>query len=197
MKKWMIVSSMFAVIGGFVGMWALSMSSPLAVNAEGDPSPTPSSYGDLLDTEIRGIDADTIDGYRNGLGLGLALPAELNGYPGPRHVLDLADELELTEEQHDSIQQLFDAMQPEAIALGEQILVKEAELELAFREGTITENFLETQLTDIGDLESQLRFVHLRTHLSTIEILTTHQVAVYNQLRGYTSADSGHGNHHN
>lgn len=81
-----------------VGLVAVSSSSS-PVQAQAQPTPTPSAYGELLDTEIRGIDPATIEGYRTGAGLGMALPAELNGYPGPRHVLDLAAELELTSDQ--------------------------------------------------------------------------------------------------
>ena len=39
--------------------------------------------------------------------MGLALAAELNGYPGPRHVLDLADQLGLTPEQQVEAQRLL------------------------------------------------------------------------------------------
>ena len=55
--------------------------------------------------------------------MGFALPAELNGYPGPRHVLDLADGLELTEVQAERTQELFECMQREAIATGERYIV--------------------------------------------------------------------------
>jgi hypothetical protein len=122
------------------------------VSAQAEPTPTPSGYGELLDTEIRGLSPDAIETYRTGAGGGLTLPAELNGYPGPRHVLDLAEELELTEDQREEIQDLYDTMLPEAILLGEQILQAEAELELAFRENRIDETFLETQLVEIGNL---------------------------------------------
>lgn len=159
-----------------------------------DSTATPSGYDSLLDTEIRGISEEDIDGYRTGAGLGFALPAELNGYPGPRHVLDLSDELDLDEQQLDEIQSLYDEMLLQAIALGEQILQAEAELELAFREETISTEYLADQLDLIGDLRADLRYVHLSTHLSTITILTTHQVQQYNVLRGY--ADEGHTGHH-
>ena len=88
-------------------------------------------------------------------------------------------------------------MLPEAINLGEQILVAEAELELAFRENTIDEVVLEEQLLAIGELKAQLRFVHLRTHLATIDIMTQHQVVMYNMLRGYDVdlPHHGHGGH--
>lgn len=36
---------------------------------------------------------------RSGKGMALALPAELNGYPGPSHSLERADQLKLSPEQ--------------------------------------------------------------------------------------------------
>ncbi len=154
-----------------------------------DSTATPSGYDSLLYTEIRGISEEDIEGYRTGAGLGFALPAELNGYPGPRHVLDFSDELKLNTDQLEEIQNLYDEMLPQAIALGEQILQAEAELELAFREETISIEYLADQLDLIGDLRADLRYVHLSTHLSTITILTSHQVQQYNVLRGYADED--------
>ena len=151
-----------------------------------------SGYADLIDTEIRGMSTETIEGYRTAQGMGMALPAELNGYPGPRHVLDFADELELSDEQLQLIQALFDNMQVRAIALGEAILIAEAELEQAYRDGTISEAYLMDKLEEIGLLHTQLRYTHLQTHLTTIEILTLHQVVLYNQLRGYDAMPDDH-----
>jgi hypothetical protein len=158
-------------------------------------TPTPSAYREFLNSEIRGLDPDTIAEYLNGAGMGLALPAELNGYPGPRHVLDLSAELELTPEQEERIQALFDEMQPQAIELGQQILEAEAALERDFRNRSITEESLRTQLQQIGDLQAQLRFVHLRTHLATIELLSAHQIQQYNVLRGYTETPADNHQH--
>lgn len=188
------VFELMAVMCGVV-LLALIMSMGSGASAQSEPTPTPSAYGDLLDTEIRGIDPATIEGYRTGAGLGMALPAELNGYPGPRHVLELADELELTSGQQTQIQTLFDDMLPQAIALGEQILDQEAGLELAFREGTIDEESLRDALDSIESLKAELRFVHLRTHLVTLEILTPHQVQLYNTLRGYNASTEDHSAH--
>lgn len=176
------------------GVWfGLAAGSPAI--AQSDPTPTPSAYRELLDTEIRGLSPETIDGYRNGAGMGMALPAELNGYPGPRHILDLADDLELTTEQYDKIQALFDTMLPVAVELGEQILNEEAALEQAYRDGTVDDAFLHDQLVLIGQLEAELRYTHLRTHLSTIDILTPYQVTLYNVLRGYEDAPMDHSSH--
>jgi hypothetical protein len=163
------------------------------------PTATPSGYSVLLDTEIRGLSPEAIEGYRTGKGMSLALPAELNGYPGPRHVLDFSKELELTDTQYTEVEALYNDMLAEALPLGEQILMAEAELELAFREKTITDDDLETQLLAIGALQADLRFVHLRTHIATYALLTPTQVETYNILRGYTAKDEnthqGHGSH--
>lgn len=160
-------------------------------------TPTPSDYVDLQFTEIRGLSQEQITGYRTGAGMGFALPAELNGYPGPRHVLDLADELELSDEQLTATQALYVDMLPQAIVLGEQILVQKEALELAFRDGTITDDFLQSGLAEAARLDGELRYVHLSTHLATIDILTPHQVQQYNQLRGYDmpgrEEHAGHG----
>jgi len=145
----------------------------------------PSAYVSLLDTEIRGLDQDTIEGYLTGKGLGQALPAELNGYPGPRHTIDMAEELELTEEQLAQVQALFDDMQTAVIPLGEKYLESVAELELTFREGTITDQYLQSQLEKITAIEAQMRYVHLSTHLATIDILSHDQIMQYNMMRGY------------
>lgn len=171
----------------------LTVGTPPITQAQAATTPTPSPYNDLFNTEIRGISPETIDAYRTGAGNGIALPAELNGYPGPRHVLALAEELELTDEQYDQVQSLYDEMLPQAIALGEQILVEEAAIEIAFRDNIMDEAFLEEQLAEIGALQAELRFVHLSTHIATTGILTLEQIAQYNELRGYTSQNTHQG----
>jgi hypothetical protein len=93
--------------------------------------------------------------------MGLARPGEINGYPGPRHVLDLADELALTSEQQTAVQALFDQMQTEAIALGDRFLDRYAALEQAFRAGTITIDSMQQQTAELGVIEGQIRATHL------------------------------------
>jgi Spy/CpxP family protein refolding chaperone len=187
--------TLFALLLGIV----IGLNLDFSTSHEGGnhTNPTPSAYRDLLASEIRGIDAETIEGYLAGSGLGMALPAELNGYPGPRHVLELAADLEITPEQQRQVQHLFDQMQPQAIDLGKQILEAEAALEQAFRTETITEEWLQQQLAEISRLEAQLGFIHLRTHLATLDILSPHQVMAYNRLRGYEAIPEGHQYQHN
>ncbi len=147
--------------------------------------------------ELRGIKAlsqEDVDGLLAGAGMpfgGMAKPAELNGYPGPRHVLDAVDagELEITAGQRAQIETLYKEMQAQAIALGEQIIEIETAIDDAFHNGTITEAFLQSKTSESAALYGQLRFVHLKYHLSMVDILTPEQVAQYNELRGYTSGD--------
>lgn len=97
----------------------------------------------------------------------------------------MTEELELTDEQLIQVQALFDGMQVKAMSLGEQYLQAYSELELAFREGSITVEYLKSQLETIAAIEVELRFVHLSSHLATVQILTHDQIAQYNLLRGY------------
>jgi Spy/CpxP family protein refolding chaperone len=143
---------------------------------------------------IKALSAEQIDDLRNGRGMGLALPAELNGYPGPRHVLDLADQLELTAEQRAKAQRLFDAMQAQAIVLGEQVIAAEAALDRLFALGTASDAATQTAAVEVGRLQGALRGHHLRYHVLMPELLSPHQVMRYQQLRGYAvDGMRGHG----
>lgn len=120
---------------------------------------------------------------------GMALVAELNSHPGPRHVLDTANagELELTDKQYGQIQTIFDEMRSESIELGKQIIDIEREMDDAFENGTMTEHELQKKVSKSAELYGKLRLTHLKSHLSMMEILTPPQVEQYDQLRGYTS----------
>lgn len=147
--------------------------------------------------EIRGIKAlsqEDIEGLLAGAGTpfgGMAKPAELNGYPGPRHVLDAveAGEFEITSEQKGKIEALYKEMRAEAIELGEEIINIEQAIDDAFVKGTITEDLLQEKVLESASLYGRLRVVHLKYHLSMVEILTPQQIEQYNDLRGYTSGD--------
>lgn len=142
-------------------------------------------YADLEDREIKALSTEEIADLLAGRGMGLALAAELNGYPGPLHTLELADELELTAEQRHQVQELYEVMQREAIALGQQVVELEAHLDRQFAEQTVTSESLEAVTAEIGKTQAELRATHLRYHLSTREILTPEQIASYATLRGY------------
>src|SRR5437867_3794336 len=95
--------------------------------------------------------------------------ARLNGYPGPRHVLDAArnGQLALTPEQQAGVQQVFDAMEREAKRLGARMVADEQALEAAFRGGALTDAELSERVTRLAAMQGELRQVHLRAHLET------------------------------
>lgn len=146
-----------------------------------------SPYRGQLNTEIRGLSNEEISDLRQGRGMGRARAAELNGYPGPRHVLDAvrAGLLALTPEQTRKAEQLFDGMATEAQRLGDQILREEQSLEGEFRAGRISEAELDARTFRIAALEGKLRAVHLRAHITMRAVLSASEIQRYNTLRGY------------
>ncbi len=153
-----------------------------------------------LGQDSRGIKAfsdEETGAYLTGKGMGMAKAAELNGYPGPAHVLELATDLGLTAEQRSRTEALFDSMSKEAIALGTELIGKERILDQLFSSKHIDQTSLTHTLEQIGNLQARLRGSHLAAHLAQIEILTPVQTARYIELRGYGTAASGggHGQH--
>lgn len=134
---------------------------------------------------IKSLSEKEIEQYQSGAGMGLAKAAELNHYPGPRHILENADSLDITSEQKIVLEQIFETMRSEAVAIGEQIIEKEKFLNAEFEKGTITESRLKQLTESIGMLQAHLRFVHLRAHVSAKKLLSKHQLLRYDLIRGY------------
>ena len=156
-------------------------------------------YGGMQSRPIKALSDEQIADLRAGRGMGLALAAELNGYPGPLHVLEHADALGLTAEQRARTQALFDAMKTEAIALGEKLIAEESALDRAFAGRSVTPESLAQGTAAIGAIQAALRATHLRYHLAQVEVLTPEQVRRYAELRGYGgehgSAQNAPGHH--
>lgn len=151
-------------------------------------------YAGLETRAIKALSPEQIAGYLEGEGMGMALAAELNSYPGPKHVLEWADSLGLSADQRVQVEQIADEMKAAAVQLGTTIVEREALLDSLFAGGRITDQLLETSLAEIGQLQGTLRYTHLRAHLETRAVLTEHQRVRYDQLRGYGSAHQhGHG----
>lgn len=145
----------------------------------------PSPYAGQEQREIKALSPEDVKALQAGEGMGLAKAAELNRYPGPRHVLDLAAPLELTGAQRGEAERIFAGMRGEALRLGAEILTVERELERRFGMHSMSEADL-TRLTDtLGRLQGQLRAAHLRAHLLMHDLLTADQVERYQHLRGY------------
>jgi hypothetical protein len=145
---------------------------------------------------LKALSAQQIDDLRMGRGMGLALAAELNGYPGPVHVLELGESLNLSASQRSEMERLDAAMKAEAISLGERLLAEEAHLDRLFAARTVTPENLAAATGAIGATQAALRTAHLKYHLATTETLRPEQVLRYAELRGYGGA-GGHSGGHN
>ncbi len=157
----------------------------------------PSSYAGQEQREIKALSPEEIESYLAGKGAGLAKAAELNHYPGPIHVLELADKLQLSEAQKSQTKAIFDAMQKEAVRHGKVLVKREQELDRLFATGAITTDSLRSTLKQIGALQAEVRRSHLEAHLTQRAVLTKTQIAKYDELRGYTSgATSDHSHKH-
>jgi Spy/CpxP family protein refolding chaperone len=160
-----------------------------------------SPYAGQQEREIKSLDATEVKDLLEGRGMGLAKAAELNHYPGPLHVLQVARELSLSAEQERATRALFQQMQADAIRLGRAVVEKERELDRAFAEGKIDRGRLDRLVSEIARLEGDLRVVHLAAHLTMKDLLTPEQVRRYDELRGYAAsprrapADHGHAGH--
>lgn len=133
----------------------------------------------------------------SGAGWGLAKPAELNGYPGPAHVLELAGELDISPEQREKVQAIFEKMQKAAIETGKRYIAAEADVDAVFRSGAATRETVADAVAKAAQWRGQLRLVHLDAHLETASVLNSEQRQRYSQLRGYGGGrDDGHHQHH-
>jgi Spy/CpxP family protein refolding chaperone len=174
---------------------ALSLAS-ISVSATAQ---NPSGYAGQQHRAIKALSEQEIADLTNGRGMGLAKVAELNSYPGPMHVLELADRLELTIKQRAATEALMRAMHQKARPLGVQIIDAERDLDRAFAENRIDAAGLKRRVDAIAALQGKLRTAHLETHLSQRALLTPAQIARYDELRGYRSnvapINEGHRHH--
>lgn len=136
--------------------------------------------------DIKSLSEQDIEEIRRGGGWGLALPAELSGWPGPAHLLELKDDLGLSADQVQAISGIYEAMRADAIAAGERFIAAEAALSDAFAGSELSEETLRDLLAEAAEARADLRFIHLSRHLSTPDLLNDTQIQKYNVLRGYT-----------
>ena len=137
----------------------------------------------LVSADPKSLSEEQVQGYLAGKGMGFAKVAELNGYPGPAHVLELADSLQLTGTQREATKKLFNTMHSNAVVLGKELVKLEQELDDLFASRQVTEATLTALLKKIGECSAQLRQVHIEAHMAQRALLTEDQVARYKQLR--------------
>jgi Spy/CpxP family protein refolding chaperone len=167
---------------------ACALAAPVLADAPMAP------YAGQQSRTIKALSDEDIAALLKGEGMGFAKAAELNGYPGPKHVLDLAPQLALTETQRQQVQSIFDRMSAAAKPLGAELVERERLLDQLFQRGEINPERLATETAAIAELQGRLRSVHLTAHLETRALLNPDQIALYEQLRGYGDPAAMH--HH-
>jgi Spy/CpxP family protein refolding chaperone len=119
----------------------------------------------------------------DGLGFGLAFAADQNGYPGPLHVLELKDQLQLTPEQEARMRALFETMRGDARARAARLAAAEDRLRRIFADGVADPAAVRAAVTGAEAARAEVRLVHLLTHLQAHDVLTEAQRRTYHQIR--------------
>ena len=172
--------------------WAAASFAQHSGHAQDSATPAParastpaSPYAGEQTRSIKSLSASDITELQTGAGMAYAKAAELNGYPGPSHVLELATQLRLDGEQHSATKKLMAQHKSRARTLGAQLLEAERSLDTAFASKQIDAQRVEDLTRQIGTLQARLRAEHLQTHLAQTASLSPQQIASYQNLRGY------------
>jgi hypothetical protein len=173
-------------MGGRATFAVVVLSALVATGVRAGESP----YAGMQDREIKAFSAEDTSSYLDGRGMGFAKAAELNSYPGPMHVLELAEALDLSAEQRRATVTSFDRMHERAKRLGSEYVARERELDVLFSQGQATEERLTTLVKEIGAIRADLRLAHLTAHLEMRAILNGSQIVKYDELRGYASVSA-------
>jgi hypothetical protein len=175
----------------------VSAAAWIATTVAGAGEPTASPYVGQEARNIKALSSDDVEALRTGQGMGFAKAAELNGYPGPAHVLALADQLHLTPGQLARTRAIEASMRSKAKTIGAELIDAEAQLDTLFASKRVDDRSLQASLRHIGELQSSLRQAHLEAHLAQTALLDADQTARYMELRGYEhpSTEDAHQHH--
>ena len=177
----------------YFGFGAIALIIAACAQSAGAPQP---DAPDLLHRSIKALSDQQVADLKAGRGMGLALAAELNGYPGPTHALELADKIALSQNQRSRTETLLAAMNGETVPIGEEVIALEGALDKQFAEKTVTPQSLDSATAAIGAANARLRSTHLKYHLAMLEILDPAQVSAYTHLRGYAAGGAAFDHHH-
>ena len=184
-RKW----DFLLVLGVLAGLFGMILTGFGAASASAQTTPSTreyqSAYVGQETRAIKSLSKEDIESLREGKGWGLAKAAELNGAPGPAHLLEMKEEIQLTGEQIAKIQEIRSRMKKEAMRLGRKFIQLEEELNQRFAKKTIDYDTLRSLLQKIEKVRAELRYTHLAAHLRTPPVLTSQQITHYRKLRGY------------
>lgn len=173
------------VLGLFLWIGSIAAAPASAQHHHHQASP----YAHTRSSDVPTLTPDEVRRLRNGEGMGLARPAELNRFPGPKHLLELASELDLHPAQVRRIEAIHEKMRAQAIAKGEDILMAERRLANLFASAAVGERPSVADVKRIaehlGVMRGQLQAIHLLAHMESARELTVEQIEEYDRLRGY------------
>ncbi|MGH6609000.1 MAG: Spy/CpxP family protein refolding chaperone [Burkholderiaceae bacterium] len=147
-------------------------------------------YAGMQHHAIKSLPPAEVESLLAGHGMALARAAELNGYPGPMHVIELSQQMKLTPAQLEASQQLMQQHRERARKLGAELVEAERRLDALFAQQQAETSNVSTATERVGNLQAKLRAEHLNTHLQQKALLTAEQVQRYSELRGYQAAHS-------
>ena len=146
-----------------------------------------SEYAGQEKRALKSLSLQDIQDLENGLGWGFVKPAELNGLPGPVHLLGLKTELKLSASQIEKIHKLNEHMNRKAKRVGSKYIEEERQVEPVLVNTNISDSALESAVHAAGQTLVELRLTHLKAHLRTSALLTEKQIKKYGELRGYSN----------
>jgi Spy/CpxP family protein refolding chaperone len=166
---------------------ALTLSLVLAAANAGAQS-APSPYAGEQSRAIKALSERELTGLLEGQGTGFAKAAELNGYPGPLHTLELKDRLGLTPEQTAATAALMTAHKASAREIGAALVGAERQLDELFAAKRADPAAVDQATRNVALLQARLRAEHLNTHIAQTALLSAEQIQRYSVLRGYGDA---------
>ena len=175
-------------IVAILSTWLAGISSCLvtvSIPAPAQHAHEPSSYAQSRGTEVATLTDEEVRALRHGEGMGLARAAELNHFPGPRHLLELASELSLGEDQIRRIRAIHNKMKSQAVSKGEDIITAESHLAGLFASGEPSAREVTRVTGRLGVMRGQLQAIHLLAHIEAARELSAGQIREYDRLRGY------------
>jgi Spy/CpxP family protein refolding chaperone len=169
--------------------WATAGFSQHSGHGHTPPAAAPvnasSPYAGEQSRDIKALSNAEVTALQAGAGTGYAKAAELNGYPGPMHVLELGPQLQLNQDQRTATEKLMVAHKTRAREIGAQLVQAERALDAAFSLKQVDAATVTDLTQRIGSLQAVLRAEHLNTHLAQTALLNGQQIAAYQTLRGY------------
>jgi HPt (histidine-containing phosphotransfer) domain-containing protein len=173
-------------------VWLAAMVAvPALASAQSPHDHGASPYAGEQSRAIKSLSEADIAELQRGGGWGLAKAAELNGVPGPAHLLELKDAIALSPDQVKAIEAIHKTMKEAAIAEGGRLIALERELDAQFRNRTATDESLRQILANIAESRRTLSYIHLSAHLTTPPLLSREQIERYNTRRGYAENPCG------